>query len=120
MHIPESVYRSQAFPAAATPVFVAEITCIMCTAVVGTAIDTRWPPVHAVLIEMEGSSALRRVALNQLRCPVCGGNTEATEVTPRLLRRERANWQQDRPRIGRPPKWLAAAREAARRSDRIA
>ena len=55
MHIPESVYRSEAFPAPATPVFVAEIACIMCTAVVGTAIDTRWPPVLTVLIEFEGS-----------------------------------------------------------------
>jgi hypothetical protein len=46
MYIPESVFRSEAFPAPATPVFVAEIACIMCTVVVGTAIDTHWPPVR--------------------------------------------------------------------------
>ena len=32
MHIPESVYRSEVFPAPTTPVFVAEIACIMCAA----------------------------------------------------------------------------------------
>jgi hypothetical protein len=101
-------------------VFVAEIACIMCTAVVGIAIETRWPPVNTVLIQIEGSTVLRRIELNALRCPVCGGNTAATEVTPRLLRRERVNWQQDRPRVGRPPKWLAAARAAALPSDRTA
>jgi hypothetical protein len=108
MHIPESVYRSEAFPAPATPVFVAEIACIMCTTVVGTAIDTRWPPVLTVLIEFEGARVLRRVGLDQLRCPTCGGNTEATEVTPRLLRRERVDWRLERPQVGRPPKWLTA------------
>jgi hypothetical protein len=120
MHIPESVFRSDAFPAPTTPVFVAEIACIMCTAVVGTAIDTRWPPVLTVLLELEGSRVLRRVELDRLRCPHCGGNTEATEVTPRLLRRDRVDWRLDRPRVGRPPKWLAAQRAAARPSNRTA
>jgi hypothetical protein len=41
MHIPESVYRSDVFPGTATPAFVAEIACIMCTGIVGTVIDTR-------------------------------------------------------------------------------
>ena len=36
---------------------------------------------------------LRRIELDRLRCPDCGGNTEATEVTPRLLRRERVDWR---------------------------
>ena len=70
MHIPESVFQSEAFPAPATPVFVAEIACIMCTAVVGTAIDTRWPPVLTVLIEFDGSRVLQRVELDRaLRIP---------------------------------------------------
>ena len=120
MHIPESVFRSEAFPAPATPVFVAEIACIMCTAVVGTAIDTRWPPVLTVLIEFDGSRVLQRVELDRLRCPQCGGNTAATEVTPRLLRRDRLDWRLDRPRLGRPPKWLAALRATASPSDRTA
>jgi hypothetical protein len=101
-------------------VFVAEIACIMCTAVVGTVIDTRWPPVLTVLIEFDGSRVLRLVEVDRLRCPSCGGNTEATEVTPRLLRRDRVDWRLERSQVGRPPKWLAAQRAAARPSDRTA
>ena len=113
MLIPESAYRSDEFPAPATTVFVAEITCLMCTRVVGTAIDLRWPPLMTVLIQMEGSRVLRRVELRHLRCADCGGNTSASEVTRRLLRRERAiDWQRDQPRRGRPPKWLVAERVA--------
>ena len=113
MLIPESAYRSDDLPAPTTTVFVAEITCILCTRVVGTAIDLRWPPVRTVLIQMDGSSVLRRVELRHLRCADCGGNTAATEVTTRLLRRERAiDWQKEQPRRGRPPRWLVAERAA--------
>jgi hypothetical protein len=115
MLIPEAAYRSDDFPAPATTVFVAEIACIMCTRVLGTAFDTRWPPLNTVLIQIEGSAVLRRVELSQLRCDVCGGNTSPTEVTTRLLRRERAiDWQREQPRRGRPPKWLVAERARAR------
>src|SRR6266568_1971999 len=111
MLIPESAYRSDEFPRPAMTVFVAEIACILCARVVGTAIDTRWPPLSTVLIQTEGSAVLRRVELTRLRCEVCGGNTSATEVKRRLLRRERAiDWQREQPRRGRPPKWLLAER----------
>ena len=107
MFIPESAYRSSEFAQTQTPppsssststtttstnrmtVFVAEIACIMCSRTVGTAIDACWPPAGSVLLQAEGSTVLRRIQLNRLRCPDCGGNTEATEVTTRLLRRER-------------------------------
>ena len=113
MLIPESAYRSDEFPAPATTVFVAEIACILCTRLVGTAIDLRWPPLTTVLIQMDGSNVLRRVELRHLRCADCGGNTAATEVTTRLLRRERAiDWQKEQPRRGRPPRWLVAERAA--------
>ena len=115
MLIPESAYRSDEFPAPATTVFVAEVGCILCSRVVCTAIDSRWPPLTTVLIQMEGSSVLRRVALSRLRCPDCGGNTSPTEVTTRLLRRERAiDWQREQPRRGRPPKWRVAERATSR------
>jgi hypothetical protein len=113
MLIPESAYQTDEFPSPATTVFVAEIACILCTRVLGTAIDTRWPPLNSVLIQMEGSAVLRRLDLARLRCDVCGGNTSATEVTTRLLRSERAiDWQREQPRRGRPPKWLVAERAA--------
>ena len=113
MLIPESAYRSDEFPAPATTVFVAEIACILCARFVGTAVDVRWPPITTVLIQMDGSKVLRRVELRRLRCADCGGNTAATEVTTRLLRRERAiDWRTERPPRGRPPKWLVAERAA--------
>ena len=119
MHIPESVYRSEEFSSSRTSVFVAEVACIMCTQVVGTVVDSRWPPVSTVLFQGQGSTDLRRVVLERLRCPDCGGNTAATEVTTRLLRRERPSNEQmdDEPRRGRPPKWLVARRAAARALD---
>lgn len=112
MFIPEPAYRSEEFSSAATPVFVAEISCILCCREVGIAIDVRWPPVGSVLVQLEGTRTLRRVELRRLRCPDCGGNTSPTEVTTRLLRRERpVDWQQaEQPRRGRPPKWLVARR----------
>jgi len=114
MLIPESAYGSDAFPAPATTVFVAEIACLLCTRVIGTAIDVRWPPLTTVLIQREGSTVLRRVELSRLRCGDCGGNTAATEVTRRLLRREGpVDLESDHPRRGRPPKWLVAQRIAA-------
>ena len=116
MHIPESAYRSEEFSASRTTVFVAEVACIMCTHVVGTAVDSRWPPVSTVLFQAQGSTELRRVVLERLRCPECGGNTAPTEVTTRLLRRECPSDAEadDEPRRGRPPKWLVAQRAAAR------
>ena len=121
MFIPESAYRSSEFSQTQTPppsptlttatstskttVFVAEIACIMCSRTVGTAIDTSWLPSGSVLMQAEGSTVLRRLQLDRLRCPDCGGNTAATDVTTRLLRRERPiDWQNDQPRRGRPPR----------------
>jgi hypothetical protein len=86
----------------------------MCNRAIGTAVSTFWPPVESVLIQLEGSKELRRVLLSRLRCPDCGGNTEAAEVTKKFLRRERpVDWQRDRPQRGRPPKWLVALRATA-------
>jgi hypothetical protein len=113
--MPESISHSAQTPSAAATVFAAELACLMCSRTLGTAIDTHWPPNQAVLIRLEGSSAFKRVPLQQLRCPDCGGNTAPTEVTTRTLRRERpVDWQDERPHRGRPPKWLVAQRLAAR------
>jgi hypothetical protein len=126
--IPESAYQStdlvspEASSAAPDPtpstskirVFVADITCILCSRTVGTAVSTFWPPVASVLIQFDGSNVLRRVLLRRLRCSDCGGNTEAAEVTKKLLRLERPiDWQRDAPVRGRPPKWRIAQRAAA-------
>ena len=54
------------------------------------------------------SSTARPLAnIWRLRCPVCGGNTAADEVTVRTVRLEDpTDWEADRPRRGRPPKRL--------------
>jgi hypothetical protein len=111
--MPESISLSAESPSAAATVFAADLACLMCSRTLGTAIDTRWPPMTAVLIKLEGSRIYKRVPLRQLRCPDCGGNTAATEVTRRTLRRERpVDWQAERPRCGRPPRWLVAQRRS--------
>jgi hypothetical protein len=115
MLIPESVYRSVELPATKTPVFAAEIACLMCSRTVGIAVDTRWPPVSAVLFRVEGSTLFRRIPLHQLRCWECGGNTAPAEVSIRTLRREDPlDWQNEIPHRGRPPRWLVEQRRAAR------
>jgi len=49
----------------------------------------------------------------RLRCPVCGGNTAADEITVRTIRLEGpTDWKADRPRRGRPPKRLVMLRQA--------
>jgi hypothetical protein len=54
----------------------------------------------------------------QLRCPIGGGNTAATEVEVHTVRHEPPpDWQDDPPRRGRPPAWLVAQRQAARQAD---
>jgi len=113
--IPESAYGSTELPSPTTAtrktttVFVADITCILCSREIGTAVAPNWPPVISVLVQLEGSAVLRRIALDRLRCPDCGGNSAPSEVTTRLLRHERPiDWQEEQPRRGRPPRWLVA------------
>jgi DNA-directed RNA polymerase subunit N (RpoN/RPB10) len=97
----------------ATTVFVAEIACLLCGRVLGTAVDTRWPPVATVVIKLPGSATFQRLALDRLCCRECGGNTAPTEVRRRAIRGERpVDWQSDRRRLGRPPKWPVARRTA--------
>jgi hypothetical protein len=113
--VSESAWSSAQLPSAANSVFAAELACLMCSRMVGIAIDVRWPPISTVLIRFEGSTVFKRVALHQLRCCDCGGNTAPTEVTIRTLRRERPlDWQNERAHRGRPPKWLVEQRRAAR------
>jgi hypothetical protein len=52
--IPESAYGSVDLPSAAKTVFAAEITCLMCSRTIGTAVDIRWPPISTVLVRFEG------------------------------------------------------------------
>jgi hypothetical protein len=94
--------------------FVAEIACLLCARPVGTARANRWPPTGLVLFQPASSSTASPLAtIWRLRCPVCGGNTAVNELTVRTVRLEAPiDWQADRPRLGRPPKWLVRLRQA--------
>jgi hypothetical protein len=93
---------------------VAEIACLLCARPVGIMTSDRWPPTGAVVFQAAGSRAVTPLAAwRRMRCPICGGNTEVAELTVRKVRFERPmDWQSDRPRRGRPPKWLVALRRA--------
>jgi hypothetical protein len=96
------------------PLFIVEIACLPCGRPVGTARTDRWPPTGPVLFQPAGLSTARPLAnIWRLRCPVCGGNTAADEITVRTVRIEGpTDWKADSPRRGRPPKWLALLRQA--------
>ncbi len=83
------------------PLFIAEIACLPCAT-------------GPVLFQPAGLSTARPLAnIWRLRCPVCGGNTAADEITVRTVRLEGpTDWKADSPRRGRPPKWLALLRQA--------
>jgi hypothetical protein len=100
-------------------VLVAEIACLMCARSIGTILADRWPPRRSVLFTTPESTRARPLATWwQLRCPIGGGNTAATEVEVHTVRHEPPpDWQDDPPRRGRPPAWLVAQRQAARQAD---
>ena len=93
-------------------VFVAEIVCLLCGREAGTATAEQWPPTGPILFQPPDAQAPTPVrAWWRLRCPVCGGNTAADEVTTRTVRLEPViDWREVRPRRGRPPKWLVDQR----------
>jgi hypothetical protein len=94
--------------------FIADIACLPCGRPVGTVRTDRWPPKGPVLFQPPGSSNAHPLAnIWRLRCPVCGGNTAADEVTVRTVRLEDpTDWEADRPRRGRPPKRLVELSQA--------
>ena len=113
MHAPEPAQPVQSSSSAPPSVryqriFIAEITCLLCARPVGTARSNQWPPNAPILFQPADSpSASLLVAWWRLRCRICGGNTAVTELTTRLERLEpRIDWTTERPRRGRPPRWL--------------
>jgi hypothetical protein len=92
--------------------FQAEIVCLLCGREAGTASAEHWPPSGPILFQTPGAPRATLVrAWWRVRCCVCGGNTAASEVTVRTVRIEQPiDWRAERPRRGRPPKWLAELR----------
>jgi hypothetical protein len=94
--------------------FVAEIVCLMCGREAGTAAAEHWPPTGPIFFQPPDTATISLVrAWWRIRCTACGGNTAAREVTIRTVRIEPAiDWRTDRPRRGRPPKWLVEQRRS--------
>lgn len=91
--------------------FVVDLGCLMCGRDLGVLQSDTWPTYHPVLLRQTGAPPAQVADWRRLRCAVCGGAAIPTEVTCRLVRNEvPIDWAADRPRRGRPPKWLAAQR----------
>ena len=118
VHLPVSALHDDVSappPRVRRRLFLAEIVCLLCGRETGTALSEHWPPTGPILFEPPDTPTVTLVrAWWRIRCTVCGGNTAATEVTIRTVRIEPAiDWRTDRPRRGRPPKWLVEQRRNA-------
>ena len=95
------------------PRITVEFGCLMCSREFGTLVCTAIPVSGAVTIQQPGGFRIE-VSVEQLRylrCASCGGSILPTEITREEVRVEgRIDWSKDRPRRGRPPKWLVDQR----------
>ena len=114
LSLPEDVHSSPTPAPARQRLFVAEIACLLCGRPVGTAMAESWPPCGPVAFRPADSTTERQLpTVSHLRCPLCGGNAIVDELDVRTLRLEATiDWRAERPRRGRPPKWLAQQRQA--------
>jgi hypothetical protein len=101
-------------PARIATFFVVELACILCSRDVGVFRSETWPAPASVLISHAGVAPSVAADWRQLRCQNCGGNVLPSEIEQRTVRIEsRIDWESDKPRRGRPPKWLAEERSRA-------
>ncbi len=90
----------------------AQLRCYLCAETCGVleAPPDRALPPLARFSAADGAPA-RLVAWRALRCPRCGSASLYVDEPETLQRRvERIDWELDRPRRGRPPRWLVAQR----------
>lgn len=92
---------------------IAELACLLCGRGQGLLEATTWPPTGPVRLHaMPGCAPVRLEAAARLHCGTCGGSVVTTEVsTQRIWIDVPVDWHADRPRRGRPPKWLVAQRD---------
>jgi hypothetical protein len=95
-----------------TRVLRAELRCYLCGETCGVLEAPPAPtmPRVAQFCAADGSPA-RMLAWGALRCPRCSSGSlffDEPEIVVRRL--ERVDWAEDRPRRGRPPRWLVALR----------
>jgi hypothetical protein len=95
------------------PRITVEFSCLLCSRDFGVLVCTALPVCGAVTIQQPSGFHIE-VSVEQfrfLRCATCGGSILPTDITREEVRLERRlDWSEDRPRVGRPPKWLVEQR----------
>ena len=90
---------------------VAEVKCYLCGTSSGSIESEQRSFPRNVTLHPAGEQQTRTVQdWRQLRCVRCGGPTYLDEATVVERREEPANWLDDRPRRGRPPKRVVEQR----------
>ena len=95
------------------PRITVEFGCLMCSRDFGILVCEAIPACGAVDIQQPGGFRIQISVeqLRYLRCTSCGGSILPTEITREEVRVERRiDWSEERPRRGRPPKWLVEQR----------
>ena len=96
-----------------TRILRAELRCYLCAETCGVleAPPAASMPRVARFCAADGSPAQMRV-WRTLRCPRCSSGSLFLDEPDIVVRRlERVDWALDRPRRGRPPRWLVALRD---------
>jgi hypothetical protein len=114
----ETTSGSESTPVAArkvrrVPRITVEFSCLMCAREFGSLVCETLPSHGPVIIEQPGGFRVQVPTdqLRMLRCATCGGSVLPTDIIREEVRVERRiEWSEDRPKRGRPPKWLAEQR----------
>jgi len=92
----------------------AELVCLLCGRPQGTLESATWPPCPPVTLRAARGCSGVRLEYGRLYCVTCGGEVVATDVTSRRVwLGGSVEWSAERPRRGRPPKWLVSERRSA-------
>lgn len=90
-----------------------ELSCVLCGRDLGVLESDAWPAYGAVVLRRKGFEPVMVADWRRLRCAVCGGAAFPDEITSRLVRTEKPlDWDENKPRRGRPPKSVVEARKA--------
>ena len=94
-------------------VVLVELRCLLCAETIGTLEMDHWPSFGPALLRTTpGSRALAIANWTGLRCARCRGNVNPDEISTTSIHPP-VSWDDlERPRRGRPPKLLAAQRQA--------
>ena len=96
-------------------ILTADVKCYLCGTVSGTIESERQPLPRSVRFRRAGDKdALPVLDWRRLRCDRCSGPTYLDDATVVIRRNETVDWFEERPRRGRPPKWLVEERRRQR------